>query len=209
MNRNFFLDFDGTLIDPRDRLYKLFMELVPEASFSFEDYWKIKNSRVIQSDLLTKWFQYGADDIAKFKTCWMNKVEERARLDLDRPFEGVSRILGELSNKHGLFLVTARQKPEFVAWQLEKFGWSKFFKRILVTEQRSSKAELIRSLQTFSGDDVLVGDTGEDVQTAHELNLISVAVGSGFLSKEILQSYKPNFLLNSISELHETGLVQS
>jgi len=206
VKRNIFLDLDGTLIDAGQRLYTLFMELVPQAKFSYEEYWKIKRDRTNQNELLGKWFDFTPEQIKEFKTSWMQKVEEDHRFDLDTPFE-VGQLLAELAKENDLYLVTARQKPELVEKQIARYGWSNFFKQLLVTKQSATKVELIKAATTPKPDDIFVGDTGEDINTAKELGIISVGVASGFLSREILEEYKPDYLIDSILSLHETNLL--
>ena len=208
MQKNIFLDLDGTLLDVGQRLYGLFMELVPEASFTYDEYWKIKRARTNQNDLLGKHFNYAPEKITSFKKSWLEKVEEEARLALDTPFEKTGDFLSEIAQNHNLYVVTARQNPSFVSQQLQRLGWSEYFKQVLVTQQASSKADLIRKAVTVNATDIFVGDTGEDIATAKELGTISVAVCSGFLSREILQEYKPDYLINSLTDLHETRLLQ-
>lgn len=207
MKRKIFFDFDGTLLDPRQRMYSLFQELTPVSSFSFDEYWDIKRNRINQNDLLKSKFQYLPEQIQAFKKSWLNKIEERHRLDTDKPFEGVSDLLSSLAKDHDLYLVTARQTPEHVAHQLEKFGWTSHFKKVLVTRQTNSKAGLILVTETVTPQDILIGDTGEDILTAKELGMISVGVCSGFLCRKILEEYKPDYLLESVLELHETSLL--
>ncbi len=207
MRRNIFLDLDGTLSDPRKRLYELFKELISEAKFTFEEYWDIKRKRMNQDTLLRTYFNFNDERIKDFKKNWLLKVEEELRVDLDEPFENVSTLLASLSATNDLYIVTARQKAELALKQVRKFGWEPFFKAVLVTEQSKTKAELIRSRCKTSPKDILIGDTGEDIETAKELGLISVAVSSGFLSGEVLATYKPDYLLTSILELNETHLL--
>jgi len=43
--RQVFFDLDGTLPDSRERLYRLFCELVPESRLSFDKYWALKRRK--------------------------------------------------------------------------------------------------------------------------------------------------------------------
>jgi len=207
MTRNIFIDLDGTLIDPRQRLYALFQELVPASRLSFDEYWKIKRRRVDQNRLLGEWFSYDEGQVAIFKEEWFAKVEEHNRMRFDVPFPRVFELLDSLGERHHLHLVTARQDEALVNTQLQTMGLRDLFEKVLVTRQVTTKAELIRKSIVPNATDILIGDTGEDILTARDLGVIAVAVCSGSLCREVLSTYQPDFLMNDITEIHETGLV--
>lgn len=203
MARNLFLDFDGSLIDSRQRQYKLFCDSVPESQFSFDEYWQIKRQGVSQAKMLTKYFGYDNARIATMHATWMKKIEEPARLALDTPFEGIDRLLNEVSTQFTLYLVTARQNSDLVIKQLDKFNWLALFAQILVTEQRFSKLELIEQNVVYNISDIIIGDTGEDITTGKSLGLHTVAVSYGTLNAEILNGYSPDVLVGSSYALKE------
>lgn len=203
MTDRLLLDFDGTLIDPRQRLYELFTELAPESRFSFDEYWRIKRGRMDQRELLTTYFKYTDQQIREFKTNWMELIEEPVRLATDTAFEGVTDFLRKWSQKKELYLVTARQHPERAIAQIHLFGWKEYFTDIFVTAQLQSKAALIREKLTCTSRDIFVSDTGEDIQAGKELGVRTVAVSSGVLSAEILKEYQPDRILDSVVKLDE------
>ena len=55
---NLFFDFDGTIVDSKVRLYKLFCELCIDNKFSFNDYWELKRESLTQAEILKKYFNY-------------------------------------------------------------------------------------------------------------------------------------------------------
>lgn len=193
-----FFDFDGTLIDSSRRLYALFTELVPESTFSYEEYWRIKRNRTNQRDLLHNYFDYTDENICLFKQKWKEQIEEPTRLATDVPFEGVSDLLRKLSRERELYLVTARQYPDRAKAQVHQFGWKALFTDIFFTLQQQSKASLIRATLPSNNADIFVGDTGEDILSGKELGMKTVAVSSGFLSAEVLTQYQPDQLLDSV-----------
>ncbi len=205
MCKNIFFDLDGTLIDPRMRLHSLFQELAPESKFSFDEYWKIKRQRINQKKLLTEWFNYPDEKIRKFKRIWMEKVEEPHRLKQDILFGYTKNVLANLSKKYDLYLVTARQFEDRANSQLDDYKIKSFFKKILVTKQKKTKAEMIKNNFSYYSDDIFIGDTGEDVLAGKELGLKTVAVYSGCLSKEILKEYNPDLIVKDVGEFYENS----
>lgn len=207
-NRIFF-DFDGTLVDSRKRLYELFRELRPDCALSFDEYWKIKRSRVDQKTLLKRLFGCEDAEIAEFARRWRERVEDDDLLKLDRPFPFAEALLKRLSSTRGLlFLVTARQHPEKAERQLEHWGWRNLFEGVFVTRQTKSKAELVEEkIGMTDKNDVFVGDTGEDILAGKKLGMKTIAVASGFLSREILREYSPDLLVNDVGEIYEDNLL--
>ena len=198
-----FFDFDGTLANSLIRLYKLFCELCPENAFSYEEYWNIKRNRVTQKDFLANYFHFDEDRIARFHKEWLLKVEEKDRvLNEDIPVEGIDSVLRNLSETHTLYLITNRQSVEITKEQLKKIGWFVFFEKILVTEQKKSASELIRAeVSNIRSEDCFVGDTGEDIKTAKEFGAKSVAVTWGVISRDVLQTYVPDKIVDTVGEL--------
>ena len=195
---NIFFDFDGTLIDSRQRQYNLFCELFPDSRFSFSEYWQIKRKRISQAEMLKRYGRFDDEQIQLFHARWMAQIEEPDRLKSDRPFsEKNTDILRELSGKYALYLVTARQNPFLVNKQLMRFDWHECFKKVLVTEQRNKKADLIKQNVKTGKMDIIIGDTGEDIQTGKKLGIRTLAVTYGVLSKEVLMKYEPDYIVET------------
>ena len=196
-SKKIYFDLDGTLIDSKKRQFLLFLELIGDNLFNYEQYWNVKRNNISQKDLLKKYFNYKNVDIIKFKDSWNKKIEEINRLNIDEPFPGITELLEKLSYKKELFILTARQYPDRVHDQLDRFGWLHYFKEILVTSQRVSKASLVNksNLNKF---DILVGDSIDDIAAGKELGLKTVAVTTGILSNQILAKYKPDLIIDSL-----------
>ena len=199
---NIFFDLDGTLIDSKRRLYALFQYLVQESNYTFNDYWKLKKDKVSHSQILSQHFNYGANDILKFNQRWMNQIEQKEWLDFDLPFDGMSDYLIELSKRHSLFVITARQSEAMAIIQIEGYGWSNIFQKIFVTGQKLDKYQLITSSINVSTHDWLVGDTGKDIQTGKLLGINTAAVLSGFLSEDRLLEYEPDLIVENVINLN-------
>lgn len=197
---NIFFDYDGTLINSQKRMYTLFCELCPENKFTYEQYWVIKQRKINQKEFLKKYFDYTDKQIAEFKKKWMVKIEEKRRLLEDKPVDGVDNLIKNLSKKHKLYIVTNRQSKDFTIQQIKIFGWFNFFDKILVTEQKKTKVELIKENVSVSEEDVFIGDTGEDILTAKELKIKSIAVTYGILNKEAIEYYKPDLIIEEVKD---------
>ncbi|AEW02981.1 hypothetical protein A4D02_03030 [Niastella koreensis] len=200
--KNIFFDLDGTLLDSRERLYRLFQNLVPASKLTFDDYWALKRNKISHKEILINQFAYTAEDFTRFEQIWLNNIESAEWLSFDKPFEGVTAYLQELSKTNSLYIVTARQLEDQALQQVDKFNWNRFFEKVFVTNGLQDKFELIANSIKTSSTDWLVGDTGKDIQTGKRLGVKTAAVFSGFLSKEVLMEYKPDVIASSVLELN-------
>ncbi len=198
---NIFFDLDGTLINSQQRLYNLFVELCPECKMTYEEYWEIKRQRINQKDFLKKYFNYSDEKCKEFHKLWLEKVEESERLDEDFLVDGVEDILNKLSQKYRLYLVTNRQSKSLLIYELERLKIKNYFCDILVTEQKRAKSKLIQGVVNCSPDDILIGDTGEDIKTAKELGIKSIAVSWGILDEKVLMEYLPDRIIGNANEI--------
>ena len=71
-------DLDGTLIDSSERMYRLFQDLVPESTFSKEEYWKLKRNKINHKVLLQMYFP--DMDFEEFNKKWLSLIELLVRL---------------------------------------------------------------------------------------------------------------------------------
>ena len=199
---NIFFDLDGTLIDSKLRLYKLFQFLINESKLSFNEYWELKKNKIGHEKILTDLFNYDTDRINNFKRKWLLLIENEELLSYDTPFEGVTPFLNNLNTRSdkNLFIVTARQFKQKTFTQIESFGWDNIFRQILVTCAKHEKHSLINCSIKISNSDWFIGDTGKDIQTGKVLGINTCAVLSGFLSEEKLLEYQPDLIINNVVE---------
>jgi len=197
---NIFFDLDGTLIDSRQRLYQLFQYLVPQSQLTFDDYWNLKRNKITHEIILNEYFEI--TDFANFEKVWLQLIENENYLDLDQPFEGVTQYLSDLKKKEiSIYVSTARQSRQGVLYQFDRFGWTNLFDGILITEQKLDKHDLISPyLSGRKNENWIVGDTGKDIQIGKCLGIKTVAVYSGFLSKEVLLEYHPDLIFERVDE---------
>lgn len=193
-------DLDGTLICSKRRLYELFCFLVGHEHLTFSRYWDLKFSGQTNKEILRNSFGFSDPQVDAFVKKWMFLIEDDQYLALDTVIEGVPRLLSALSKKHDLYLCTARQSANKAHEQLDSLALKDHFKEILVTEQRSTKEELLKTCGVrFGFADWMIGDTGHDILTGKALGMKTCAVLSGFMSEASLVSYKPDSILPFVS----------
>lgn len=196
---NILFDLDGTLIDSTERMYCLFMELVPHAPLSKEKYWGIKRRGTGHREMIREYFPHM--DFAEFQDAWMSGIEEDRYLAMDTKWEDTDAVLELLGDGNSLFLVTARQKKKSLADELDRLGMSRYFKDVFVTENKCTKKELLRlNSGICTGDAYFVSDGGTDIRVGNELGLKTVAAAYGFLDADVLRRYGPLYMVHSLRE---------
>lgn len=195
-------DLDGTLICSKKRLYELFCNLIQSRDLSFSDYWNLKYIGNSNQDILRERFDYTKDEISNFVNGWMKKIESDYYLEMDTLIDGTIEFLERIIQNNSLYICTARQSTCQVAKQLESLSISKYFENIFVTEQKNSKAELLKnSGLKFTKHDWIIGDTGHDIITGKEIGINTCAVLSGFMSLDALIGYSPDIIVANIAKI--------
>lgn len=191
-----FFDFDGTLLDSSERLYRLFCDLISDCTFSKEQYWEMKRNKINHKMILEQFFpQYNYEE---FEQKWMSLIEKEEYLNYNSLYKFSKDVLEKLYLDNELYLLTARQSKENLLKELKRFDIDKYFTEVLVTENKRTKLDMLNEIR-LSKNDILVGDTGKDIQTAEAAGIKSVAVTDGFMSEEKLKEYCPDYLINNLS----------
>lgn len=76
-------DLDGTLIDSKLRLYRLFQHLATDSTLSYEQYWAFKQKKISNDKLLSSLFGFSEKQITEFTTRWMSLIESQEFLALE------------------------------------------------------------------------------------------------------------------------------
>lgn len=195
---NIFFDLDGTLVDASERLYCLFCDLIPECTFTKEEYWDLKRNKINHQKILEKYFpQY---NFSEFNFKWLSLIEDTKYLKLDQLYDFTIDLLESLTED--LYLITARQSKENLLKELESLNIKKYFNEIYVTENKLTKEDMFRNMK-LDRNCILVTDTGKDIMMAQNANIKTIGVTWGFMNKKKLIEYKPNYLIDRQSKLKE------
>ena len=189
-------DLDGTILDSSERLYRLFCELIPDCTFTKEDYWNLKRNKINHKMILEKYFsEY---DFNEFNTKWLKLIEDEKYLKSDKLYDFTIPLLKSINND--IFLITARQSRKNLLEELEWFGIKEYFKDIYVTENKIENVDILRNLHITS-EDILVSDMGKDILAGKEVGIKTVGVSWGFMNEEKLKEYKPDFIVSDYNEI--------
>ncbi len=195
-------DFDGTIIDSRQRHQKVMAIILQKYGFNTDvsDLVDFKSDGKNNIDwLISKGIPFSqADHINKD---WIQLIENEEFLKSDSLYEGVVNTLRTLSENNDLYLITARNNKEGAMSQIQKSGISKYFSDIIIVPSNKNSAELkskeLRRLEI----DVFVGDTELDFQASTMADCHFYAVSQGFRSKEFLKRNMVKKIFDDISSI--------
>ena len=186
-------DLDGTLLDVSHRHYAVYCAVLGqwnETPLGFDEYWRAKREgNVPVSQANTE----------EFKRLWLEWIERRDLLRLDRVLPGARELLGTLGRENKLTLVTLRQSPEALREQLQRLELDRAFSKVLTARGGAEeKARLIRQ-GGAAPTGWLIGDTEADVMAAKLAGLKSCTVTWGLRSRAFLEKLKPDSLADDFS----------
>lgn len=190
-------DLDGTLLNPRKRLYSLFIELSGSA-ISYNEYWKYKDKGYNQERMLTL-INY-KHSRQHFNRMWMEEIERRDLLALDEVYSDVVPSLNSLKyDEIKTGIITNRQSYENLEWELYEFAIRGFFDFVVSTFQKCSKDEAIIQSGLDVNGAVFVGDSKEDIDAAEKLDIKSVLIRRECI--KVQNNMKADYIIGSLDEL--------
>ena len=123
---------------------------------------------------------------------------------------GVKPLLDELYKTRNLVVLYTGDSPGVTKCVLEATGLGKYFKfSVYGTETKNrldmarlaiKKAEQLTGARFKGKDVIIVGDSVRDVECGKQLNALTIAVATGFHSKEELLSKKPDYLFDNLED---------
>jgi phosphoglycolate phosphatase len=210
MKRAIILDLDGPVLDGKRRHYQCYKDILLEqghAPIAIETYWEMKRNRIDRYEML------GLSDAESFYddflTTWMDRIEEKKYLSLDRLQIGAIRKLQNWKAAGvTLILATLRNNEDNLNWQLSALKLLPLLDKIIAVgtgtkEINMDKAKaVVRYIEQINRDNVLwVGDTEVDILAARALDVKVCAVGCGLRTLEYLATLKPDFLVPGLCSI--------
>ncbi len=220
-NKNYILfDLDGTLTDPKVGICTCAQYALK--AFDIEEPDLDKLEPFIGPPLKDSFMQYyGLSEEQALVA--IEKYRERFSVTgkfENKIYEGIPALLSDLKD-YGYHLAVASSKPEcFVKDILNHFNIAKYFEVIVGSEldgERVEKAEVIHEAlnQLFhygkirKDQVVMIGDRKFDVEGAKDMGVASIAVTYGYGSREELTLAQPDYIVESVAEVHSLFMEDS
>ena len=187
---NCFLDFDGTINDNSTRLYTYFVDSINQINIrdvlSQSDYWGLKKKGVNEIDWLYENYEIRID-----KDKWLRRkkddIESKNYLVYDKKFEFVDDALRYLRMYYNIVIVSVRDNRDGVYNQIEKYSLNDYISdTIIIAHDGVSKAKAIKSKYKINSEDIIIGDTEDDIISGMELGIKTFFVLTGIRDRELL-----------------------
>ena len=187
-----FLDFDGPILDGRNRHYCCYKDILKKYGgnpIELNDYWEMKRNKVDRRTLLKlSNFQGSYDDYMRE---WLLRIEQTKYLQYDILQPNTFAAI-EILNKQAehLYLVTMRQSRENLDWQLQHLHIENLFEKVLcdMLDQKQTKYDLIKDISFRNA--LFIGDTEIDVNTAKKCKIEFRGVLNGLRNIQSFQDEK-------------------
>ncbi len=199
---NFIFDFDGTICDSFEAVMNQFNFLSDE--FGYKPFSKSEISgmkNLTMQELLTSF------GISKLKLPFIiKKIRKQLNKEIKtlKPFDGVRKALLSLKNRNNkLFILTSNSEENVKIFLKE--NKIEVFDAVFSGSSLFGKAFHINKLLDEYNIDkttaVYVGDETRDIEASKEAGIPIISVAWGYNTKKLLQSFNPEFLIDSPSEI--------
>ena len=128
-----FLDLDGPVLDVSRRYHRVHQDLVERLGgwpFPLTAYWEAKRNQVPETEILER-SGLSSEAAREAATAGSRTSRAWATSRSDIPWPWTKAALTDLARIAPLALVTLRNNPELLNWQLEVFGLSRHFTRVI------------------------------------------------------------------------------
>lgn len=207
---NLFFDLDGTLLNARERYYRVYADVLQDMGFqplNQDDYWKYK--RTVKSEKIILEYSKAGDEFEKYYDKRTRRMEMNYYMRMDSIWPEIKPVLPYISQKHICSLITLRMYPQALRWELDHLGITSCFYLIMQPDTgfgtpitAETKTRVMREQMPNSQlSGWIIGDTDVDVLTGKELGLKTAAVGFGMQDADFLKQLKPDKFLETPRDL--------
>lgn len=204
MKNKCFIDFDGTIVNNKKRLFQFFIENIDDrykAVIDCDEFWTLKRNQINEIEWINKVFNEKFS-VSEWNKAKAKKIESDYYLSFEELFDFSIEALKKLSEKYYLILVTRRENKAGLYNELDKFKIKNFFDDIIVLSHNSiKKSDAILEKYEVKQDDIFVGDTEDDIISSNILGCKGYFVLSGIRSQWLVQ--KLGIDVNIISNINE------
>lgn len=202
------LDLDGPLLDGTLRHWQCYSDILTAGGYEPIDlprYWDMKRNRIDRRRLLA--LSDATDFCDEFLDIWLQKIEDREYLSLDRLQPGATDVLSDWKNSDKkLVLATMRNNRANLQWQLDELGIARFLDAVVVVGSSQSGADKAANVGpllagTRSDESIWVGDTEVDIDAARTLGIRICALSCGLRTEKYLAHLSPDMLHSDLASL--------
>jgi phosphoglycolate phosphatase len=202
MKKIVLFDFDGTIADSVHSIFKIFNILAKKYSFTpIEE----KDIDSLRGETVSSLFKRLHVPMYKLPLLAIDTKQLQSKeIPFIKPIDGIKKALDDLKSAgYTLGILTSNGKQNVEDFlkrnDLEVFEYitsdSSLFGKDTVINKFMKKNTVEKSQLIYIGDEI------RDVEACKKISVDIIAVTWGFNSKEALQKFKPNYLIDSPSAL--------
>ncbi len=192
-----FIDMDGTIVSYHDRFFLIYNIACCKTGIkplSRADWLKCR---------LDGTPAYSKEEHAKIQPIFDEIFETPEYLCFDRLIHGMENVIIKLQEKYPVHIVSFRTQNENLKNQLKEFGIINvntiirgFSPETIIDEKADMIQEVVPNPSGW-----IIGDTPYEITAGQRLGLKTIACTWGDKSKSTLESYKPDFIVDSPKEI--------
>lgn len=199
MFKNFVFDFDGTIVDSGEAIYKNLIDSLKIQAPPFRELRKYSAHQLMSSSE----FQISKLEIPKL--ILKVRSDYKKFLPTLALIEDMSETLLSLHKRGGRLFLCTSNTTENVNKFLEIHKLTHAFETVVGTMSIFGKSHGIKkTLKKFKlqpHETIYIGDETRDIQAAKKAGIACASVSWGFNDRALLEEYKPDFLFDQAKEL--------
>ncbi|MAG22112.1 MAG: hypothetical protein CL943_02295 [Candidatus Diapherotrites archaeon] len=123
--------------------------------------------------------------------------------NLLKPFEQAKTVLEQLKEKNVKTMIFSAHNEQLLLEEIENYGFSGLIGSVKasIPDKRDEIEALVSKHEIDRDSTIYVGDMCHDVETARLAGIKSVAVLSGYDSREKLEKENPDYIIEHVGEL--------
>lgn len=197
MFKNFVFDFDGTIVDSGEMIYKNLRETLSIPIPPFHELRKLPAHKLISS------LKFGKLEIPKL--VFQVRSNYKQFLPTLPLIENMSETLISMHRQGArLFLCTSNSAENVNAF-LELHKLDSAFENVVGTMSIFGKSygikKTLKKFKLSPHETIYVGDETRDIEAAKKAGISCASVSWGFNERTLLETYKPDFLFDEAKQL--------
>lgn len=199
MTEYIFCDMDGTIVYYHDRFYTIYRDAyleIGEIPLSKEEWLKMRRSG-------TKCYPKGIHE--KISPIFEKKFEDFEYLKQDKIVPGMDKVVNTLQKKYPIKIVSFRSNNENLKKQLSLLGIHNVETIIQGYSAGTPCDEKTRMIQRVipNPSGYIIGDTSYEIIAGKNLGLKTISVTYGDQSREYLETFKPDYIVDNPEQILE------
>lgn len=207
---NIYLDFDGTVVDIKQRHHIVYVDCVVHfggSPLGIDEYWQLKREDAKWKEILPL-SGLNPSIERSFLAEFIHRIESPEMLRVDVLFKDAIESLEQLARQNRLVLVSLRRNHGHLMEQLKYLGITKYFENVLSGHSETKEGVLHKKSEVitaagYRGGGCIIGDTEADVSAGKMLSLTTIAITTGIRSHEFLSKLGPDNIVDSLKECRE------